>query len=414
MITIKDTLAGERIWLYCVESTSDLLEVRDFIRDSFWLGFDTESTNINCYRPDWRLRTAQWGNRNVSYVVPARYKKFISWAMDQPVRLIGHNGPHDVRSIDVHLGRQTGVVCAGETSATSRLADSRNRSEGGIGHGLKEQSCAIVDPTADRWEKQLKAKFKEILIPMRGEVYKSGPKKGTQKYRKARLAEGWGLIDPMDPTYIAYAAVDPILTFWVWEHYQSLLQDGSQLKLYRFDKRLAVACSELQRRAMALDIPYTIKLSDAYQRKIDRTQRRIKQQFDVDNVNSTAQIADCLIDLGVKLTKKTETGKWAVKAEILRTLLKDKRVPREAKEFINLVLVAKQVAKRRAAYTEAMLREVDANGRVHPAINSNAARTSRMSVSNPAFQQLPVKDHESELDWELEDEVEEVLEEAFQ
>ena len=109
MITIKDTLAGNPIWLYAVESTSDLSEVRDFIRDSWWLGFDTEATGINCYRPGWYLKTAQWGDKKRSYVIPARYRKFITWAMDQPVKLIGHNGPHDIRAVDQHIGFRTGV-----------------------------------------------------------------------------------------------------------------------------------------------------------------------------------------------------------------------------------------------------------------------------------------------------------------
>jgi DNA polymerase I len=410
VIRIKDSLAGKPIRLHAVESSSDLFEVRDFIRDSAWLGFDTESNMLNCFRPDWRLRTAQWGDREISYVVPARYRKFIEWATVQPCNLIGHNLPHDIRSVDVHLGHRTGMRVAGETYHVSRLADTRGKQDGGIGHGLKELACATVDPTADRWEKRLKEEFKRIMVRVPGEFYKSGPRKGNPKFRKAKLSEGWDLIDPTNPAYVAYAAMDPILTFWVWEHFQPILKDQSQLELYRYEKRLALACDELQRRALPLDIPYTMKLSAAYQRKIDRTNRRIVRQFHVDNVNSTVQIADCLLDLKVELRKKTDTGKWSVKAEILRALLKDPQVSRAAKEFISLVLIVKQVSKRRAAYTEAMLREVDANGRVHPGINSDAARTTRMSVSNPAFQQLPVKDHESELDWELEDDVDEVLE----
>lgn len=410
MIRIRDTLAGKPIRLHAVESSSDLGEVRDFIRDSSWLGFDTEATGINCYRPGWKLRTGQWGDKKDSYVIPARYRKFFEWAAVQPCHLIGHNLPHDIRAIDQHLGHRTGMLVSGETYHASRLADTRGKQDGGIGHGLKELACATVDSAADRWERQLKEEFKRIMVRVPGEFYKSGPRKGDPKYRKARLSEGYGLIDPNNPIYLAYAAVDPILTFWVWEYFQPILQDQSQLELFRYEKRLALACDELHRRALPLDIPYTMKLSAAYQRKITRTNRRIAREFNVDNVNSTAQVAECLLDMDVRLTKKTETGKWAVKAEILRALQKDPQVPREAKQFISLVLVVKQVSKRRTAYTEGMLREVDVNGRVHPSINSDAARTTRMSVSNPAFQQLPVKDHESELDWELEDEIEEALE----
>ncbi|HEY6020269.1 MAG TPA: hypothetical protein VIY48_10305, partial [Candidatus Paceibacterota bacterium] len=140
--------------------------------------------------------------------------------MEQDVNWIGHNGPHDIRCIDEHLGYETGVVCKGETYIPSHHADSRNRKEGGIGHELKELAVSVVDRDAGRWEVELKKVFKTIEIPIPGEVYKSGPRKGTPKSRKAKLAEGWGLIDPSHPAYIAYAAADPILTYRVWRHYQ--------------------------------------------------------------------------------------------------------------------------------------------------------------------------------------------------
>jgi hypothetical protein len=51
---------------------------------------------------------------------------------------------------------------------------------------------------AGKWEQALKAEFKKITIPIPGEVYKSGPRKGQRKVRKAKLSEGWGLIDAID------------------------------------------------------------------------------------------------------------------------------------------------------------------------------------------------------------------------
>jgi len=66
------------------------------------------------------------------------------------------------------------------------------------------------------------------------------------------------------------------------------------------------------------------------------------------------------------------------------------------RDFVRAVLLAKQLEKRKAAYTDHMLLEMDEQGRVHPAINALAARTSRMSVSGPPLQQLPTKNREDE------------------
>jgi DNA polymerase-1 len=387
MLRIRDELAGDEIFFNAVQSKADLKEVAWFLNNNTALGWDTESTGINTYHPDWRLRTVQFGNATDAYLVPARFRSFIRWAMGRQIKWIAHNGPHDVRSIDCFLGYETGIVCDGETYIPSHHVDSRNRQEGGVGHGLKELALAHVDRTSDRWEKALKAKFKQIKVPVDGEVYKSGPRKGTQKYRNARLSEGWALIDPNHPAYIAYAAADPILAYRVWRYYQSTVRQFHDL--YAFDKRVQQATDRLQRRAMRLDVEYTHKLSDAYRKRAQRY-ARMANEYGCANINSTAQLAEVLAGLGAKLTERTDKGKLKVDDQVMRGLLATGNA--EVQQFIRAVLLAKQMNKRREAYTDAMLREMDSAGRVHPSINALAARTTRMSVSGPPLQQLPTKD----------------------
>lgn len=394
MIRLTDTLAGDRIYFHIAESAKDLREVRDFVWDHKALALDTESSGVNCYRRGWRLRAFQCGHATVSYVVPAKYRKFIQWCMETNTQWIGHNGPHDIRCIDEHLGVRTGIVCA-DTYIPIHHLDSRNQEEGGVGHGLKEWSIAYIDSQAGKWEKALKAEFKQIEIPIEGEVYKSGPRKGTQKFRKAKLAEGWDLIPFWNHAYLAYAAADPVLTYRAWQKLQPVVRESH--KLYRFDLAVQKGYSELQRRAMKLDVPYTERLSEAYEKRSHRLRTRA-WEFGCANIQSGDQVAATLIELGVKLRVKTESGKWKTNGELLRKIADNPSTPDRAKSFIRTVLGAKQVEKRRASYTEAMLLERDAMDRVHPSIRSLAARTTRSSVSAPAFQQLPTQDHEDEVE----------------
>jgi DNA polymerase-1 len=392
MIRLRDRLAGQSIRFHCAETKADLREVANFIRHHHALGIDTESTGLNCYQPGWKLRTVQYGNDVDSYVVPQRFVKFIDWAMRQPVKWIGHNGPHDIRCIDEHLGITTGVVCAGETYLPAHHADSRNQREGGIGHGLKELAIHLIDRSAGKWEVELKRVFKTIEVPMPGQFYKSGARKGLPKTRKARLDEGWGLINPMHPAYIAYAAADPILTYRVWRKYQPTVQEFYDL--YEFDHRVQMVCDSLQRRAIRLDVDYTSRLSDAFIIKANRYIERAKE-YGCTNIHSGRKVAGTLIDLGARLTDRTPTGQYQATDGILRRLSKGTSDP-DIREFIRCVLVAKQLLKRRVNYTEAMLREMDKDGRIHPSINSLGARTTRMSVSRPPLQQLPTKDRDEE------------------
>lgn len=403
MIRIRDRLAGQRVTFHCVQSKEDLQEVRHFIREhrGDWLGFDTESTGSNCYRPGWKFRTAQWGNKSGAYVVPARWRGFINWAINEPIRLIGHNGPHDIRCVDEYLGYETGVICEGETFIPAHHVDSRGPEEGGTGLGLKELSVARIDRNAGKWDIARKEAFKEITIRMPGQFYKSGPRKGQPKYRKAKLTEGWALIRWDHPAMVAYAAADPLLTYWLWEKEQNIRKQFKSL--YGFDHNVQLAMDRLQRRGIRLDIPYTERLSKAYTRKSDTMMERALQEFKCKNIQSTDQVAQCLIDLGASLSETTPSGKWKMDANILRGLLDDPYSNGKIKDFIHCVLIAKQLIKRRESYTEAMLREMDVHGRVHTSLKALAARTSRSSASGPPLQQLPTKDHEDEIMWESEE-----------
>lgn len=397
MIRLHDTLAGDDITFNYLTNWRDAHEAARFVKAHKVLGFDTESTGVNPYKRGWELRLAQIGNATEAYVIPARYASLIAWMMSHKIRWVGHNLTHDIRSIDVHLGYETGVV-GSETHIPSHHKDARSRDEGGIGHKLKELSIALVDRDAGKWETELKKEFKKIEIPIPGEVYKSGPRKGQPKVRKAKLAEGWSLISIDNPAYIKYAGADPILTYRVREKLMPVVDEFADL--YAFDHEVDLAMDELQRRGMLLNVPYTKQLSRAYLKEATRRED-LAAGYGCQNINSTDQVAETLIALGVRLRSKTDTGKWKVTAEILRKIRKESDNS-EVKHFITLVLTAKQLHKRRTSYTDAMLRERDINDRVHPSINALGARTSRSSVSSPPYQQLPTKDRAEEMEWESE------------
>lgn len=392
MLRIKDELAGEVIHFHYCESKRDLRECLAWIRTHKWLAIDTESTGLNCYKPGWELRTVQIGDAYDCYVIPARYRLFIASLMACDIKWIAHNGPHDIRSIDAHLGFETGVVCVGETYLPAHHLDSRNQQEGGVGHGLKELAIAMVDREAGKWEKALKTEFKTLRVVLPGEVYKSGPRKGTQKTRAAHLDEGWALIDPTNPIYIAYAAADPILAYRVWSALLPVVREFRSL--YQFDHDVQMACDRLQRRAIRGDRVYTERLSSAYLRRATRAISKARE-YGCENINSTAQLAGTILQLGGTLTARTATGKWKVDSATMRRLRHENSNP-ALSDFLRNVLLAKQILKRRESYTEQMLAEMSLAGRIHPSINSLGARTARMSVSRPPLQQLPTKDREAD------------------
>lgn len=392
MLRIRDTLGSDAISFHYIEQSEDLAEVGRFIGAYSSLGMDTESTHYNPYRHDWQLRSFQIGNATRAYVIPARYRKAISRIICTPdIKWVGHNGTHDIRSIDAWLGYDTGIICAGETYFPAHYADSRKQDDGGIGHGLKEQSVRHIARDAGKWEVELKKSFKQIRVPLPGQFYKSGKRKGEPRDRAAHISEGWALINPKHPAYIAYSGADPILTYRLWKFYQPVVR--ANYEQYQFDHRVQLATDQLQRRAIKLDMRYTERLSAALLKRAESF-KAVAAEFGCANINSGAQLAEVLLGLGAELSAHTPSGQWKMDDKILRGLAGSGSAPINA--FVHAVLGAKQVLKRRENYTEAFLREVDANGRVHPSINALAARTTRMSISDPALQQLPTKDREEE------------------
>lgn len=389
LITIKDTLRGERIFFHFVEDSDDAKRAFHWAErfNGRALGMDTESTGIDCYLPNWRLRTFQIGNHKRAFVIPARWRKTITkiWTLD--IDWVGYNGPHDVRCVDTYLGYESGVTCKFEAYIMAHHREPRKAEEGGTDHGLKEQCIAHVDPSAGKWEVALKLGFKQLMVPMPGEVYKSGPRKGQPKMRKALISEGWSLQDIKHPTYIAYAGADPILTYWLWYFHRNTY---SQLNgLYERDLQIDLICDRLQRRGMCVDVDYLEQYQTALRRRAAHY-TELAAVLGCFNINSGAQIAETLLELGAELKNKTPSGKWQMDNNVLEGLKDSPR--RSVRKLVRYILTARRLNKRAQVYAEGMLRARDSQGRVHPSINSLAARTGRMSAG--IFQQLPTKDQE--------------------
>lgn len=389
LITIKDRLAGDKIFFHFVETKEDAQRALGWANRFIGapLGFDTESTGLDCYHPSWELRTFQFGDDIRSFIIPAKRRRTITaiWGLD--IAWIGYNGPHDVRSVDSYLGYESKVVVENEAYITAHHNEPRKSTEGGVDLGLKEQCIAHVDPSAGKWEVALKQSFKQIEVPMPGEFYKSGPRKGQPKVRKALISEGWALQDIRHPAYIAYAGADPILTYRLWQHNQHAYSRANGL--YERDLAIDLICDRLQRRGMPVDEHYLKRYRAALNKRAAHL-LELAAEMGCTNINSGPQIAATLIDLGAKLTLKTPKGKWQTDNTVLESLREDDN--RDVRRLVRYILTARRLTKRAEVYAAGMLRAMDAQGRVHPSINSLAARTGRMSAG--IFQQLPTKDQD--------------------
>lgn len=378
MRTFKHRVAGDECLIHFPERDDDLDQFDRFLAqgDEF-LGLDTETSGLDVFTSEHELRLVQFGNSTEAWVLRAdKFVGAITKALLQPRNFVAHNAPYDVLVLDRHLGVTIERLMPKiwDTRIMAHLLDPRSKEEGGVGLDLKAQAAVHVDPEAPDTQNDLTQVFNSF-----------GWKKSA----------GWSRIAIDHMTYIIYAGLDTILAHRLFSVLQRAIR-GSQ-DLCKFEHRLQYLLTLLQRKGIALDIPYienylTVDLYNEWVEQCDRA-----AELGVDNVNSTDQVANQLVNMGEVLTERTKTGQLRVDRAVL-TLLADldwqwRRIgAREPNPLANAVIRAKRAGKWLEAYAQAFLEHRDPYDRLHPTINSLQARTARMSVSRPPLQQLPASD----------------------
>jgi DNA polymerase-1 len=387
MRTYHHHIAGDVVTVNVPETSADVDEFIEWFKAAWYRGpiaLDTETTGLDIFSTGYRLRTVQFGDAHTAWVLHFElggwFAGAVQWALQTAgTRWLIHNAPFDWLVIDRHVWGVTLEDLAPRTVDTKILAalvDPRQPQEGGTGTGLKPLSAYYVDPSAPDTQGDLTAVFNSL-----------GLTKET----------GWALIDLHHPTYNLYAGLDVILTARLHPKLVGKLQFlGVRERLVQYEGEIARICAVMQRRGMVLDIEFTREL-DAILAAEAYEYAEKAARYGVDNVNSTAQIAEALDGMGESLTERTPSGDVKVDKAILCALsdldLQGNRLDvRTPNPLAVAVLRSKRAGKWRKTYASTFLDTVDADGRVHPNINALQARTGRMSITRPALQTLPSSD----------------------
>lgn len=345
------------------------------------LAVDTETTGLDQYAVDFRVRTVQFGHGSRAVVIPiedehgqpvpearAVAAEWLKRAVDS-CGLVFHNATFDLLALDrvglvdldAALPRTT------DTRVMAHLLDPRQPQEGGSGHGLKQLSATYVDSAAPDTQADLVKVFRSY---------------------KLTKAVGFAKIPITDETYLLYAGLDVILTSRLFTVLWERIRQSRQVELLRYELQVQRLCARMQQRGFRVDVAYAAGLVDELA-EIERDAKAEAASLGVENVSAPRQVAAALCDQGVKLTKTTKTGASSVDSDVL-TKLEAKGNP-----LATAVVRAKRAAKWSTAYVQAMLDLRDENNRVHASINGLQARTARMSISNPPLQQLPARGAEA-------------------
>lgn len=372
MKLIESAVAGEPVRIHVLERPEDLEAFRDFIRNNLkGLAFDTETTGLDIYSPDYKLRLAQFGNRDTAYVIPVEL--FGAFEVIRALKalrvLVIQNASFDLQVVERCLGVPMESLWpkVKDTKIYAHLVDSRGREEGGTGTSLEDITRTYIDPeVADK----VKGSMTEIA-----------------KSLKTTKAQVWKVVPLDHHGYNLYAGMDPILTTRAAEKLIPRVPTVSK-GLVSFEHELAEIMSYYERTGFLLDIPYTMDLRDELIRREDAAVATA-QGYGLENVNSTDQVADVFDSFRRWNWSRTPTGKRKVDKHFLEEVARGN--DREG-ELARTIIEAKKARKWRTTWVESFLDGMDANGRCHASINPLRARTARMSITGIPAQTLPSGD----------------------
>lgn len=385
MKTYPYSVAGQNVTVKVPETFADLQEFQAWYEQANSRGpiaLDTETTGLDIYSNTFRLRTVQFGDRDTGWVIHwergGYFQRFAELAMEHGRRFLIHNAPYDWCVLDRHtrFNIESLAPRTYDTRLKAGLIDPRQPQEGGRGTALKPLCAWYVDPSAPDTQGDLTAVFRSL---------------------KLTKATGWAGIPLDHPTYNLYAGLDVILTARLDVALDAELRMlGVSAKLLKYEHEIARICAVMQRRGLILDVPYTkgLQASLSYD---EQRYAAVAASYGVSNPNAPRQIAEALLAMGETLTDTTASGALKVDKAVLSALadmsLQGDRVHlRTPNPLADAVLRSKRAGKWRSSYADTFLETADADGRVHPFINSMIARTGRMSITRPALQTLPSSD----------------------
>ncbi|GIG61148.1 hypothetical protein Lfu02_55200 [Longispora fulva] len=407
MRVLSHRVAGDEATIRVAERAEEVGEFYGWAERQGELAYDVETTGLDIYSGDFRVRLAQFGTRHEAWVLPvesgAEFGEAARRVVSRHPALVAHNAPYDILAAHKEWG--TGIegvfTRMTDTRTLSHLTDSRSLKDGGpTGHALEDLAEHYVCPDARQAERDLKAEFKRLRLLTDGElitVDQLGALRHEERAAKVPMAErrsvgarslnvgqAFARIPIASDVYVRYAGADVLNAAGLVGQLRPRVP-GSARHLVEFERDVAMVCAILQDRGLLIDMEYTRRLSSRLAEEAEHWEAKARA-LGVDNIHAGQQVADMLQRRGVDIPGRTKTGLLQVDKILLGQLVA------LGDPLAIAVQRARRAHKWNSTYATRFLEMADGASRVHPGINSLAARTARMSIQDPGLQILPSED----------------------
>jgi DNA polymerase-1 len=347
-------LSLDNVELNLIETMDDVFRFKEWLgqrRPEFWQGMqaisaDTETTGLSIQKD--HVRLCQIGDANVGWAFEwERWSGiFQEVAETWPGIFLFHNAKFDIGHLDkmgVRLPR-------------SRVFDTRIMAH--VLHptfstALKPLAARYVDPSAGEAQKDLDDAVKRL---------------------------GWAGVPINFPPYWQYGALDSVLTQRLGEIlFPRVMADAPDA--FFLENEVSWIIEGMERYGAHIDVPYALEHYERFNAYCAQAEQWCLKEYGI-KPGQNAEVVRILQESGHVFSKATASGAIALDAEVLGDI---------NHPLAEVVLQRRKMQKMASTYLRHYITETDEDGLIHPSINVLGARTSRMSMQDPNFQNLPRK-----------------------
>lgn len=352
-------LAG--VSLHLVEGIDDAMALKCWLgqRRDEPLAIDTETGGLHYWKH--RLRLIQLGDRRSGWAIPwerwggVALEVMNAWEGDW----ITHNGPFDFKFIAHHTGFELPWHRTDDTLTMARLDDPVRQ------NGLKPLSSSLIDRRATAGQKALDDGF------------------SANKW-------DWDTV-PIDyPPYWVYSSLDPVLTAHLRKYFAPRIAADCP-EAYDLERSANRLCTLMSMKGMLVDVPYVEESIRNFEKSSAEIRTWLKSAHQITSPKSGGQLRRAFERLGQEILFWTDQNAPQFNKEALAFYEKagQNSAVQQLAKYIRAVRHVEDIKDR---YSAKFLELRDTNDLIHCNINVMGARTGRMSVSDPALQQLPRDD----------------------
>ena len=190
----------------------------------------------------------------------------------------------------------------------------------------------------------------------------------------------WATVPCDFEPYWSYGALDPVLTYLLSEHHLPIVEEQAPYA-YELENAFQWVALQMETLGVPVDVEYAQTYYDKFTQYCDEVEAWCKKEYGI-KPGSNAAVVKVLSQAGYEFSKATASGAVSLDKEVLGGI---------DHPLAQAVLQRRQLQKIASTYLRFYTEHADSNGRIHPSINTLGARTSRMSMSEPNFQNLPTR-----------------------